>query len=198
MKGIIYEYYNHSTGMYYIGQTRVSFSKRDWEHRKGKGVNSYFDRVYHKHPDQFTSRIILELNLDNKELLVKTLNIMEITYISHYKFLGRKLYNILKGGNLGFSNISPTTSMLEALKKGRDEHNAIQRANKYSPEEIKARHRIQSKLYSINNPEKYREIYTKANQRRNEAKRQWYLNNRERILAKQREKYANEHSLKPS
>ena len=68
----------------------------------------------------------------------------------------------------------------------------------FTPEEIKARHRIQSKLYSINNPEKYREIYTKANQRRKEAKRQWYLNNRERILAKQREKYASGHSLKPS
>ena len=198
MKGIIYEYYNHSTDMYYIGQTRVRFSKRDWEHRKGKGTNSYFDHAYHKHPEQFTSKILLELNLNNKELLIRTLNIMEITYIAHYKFLGRNLYNILKGGNLSFTETPPTANMLKALEEGRAKHNAVLRSNKYSPEEIRARHRIQSKNYAINNPEKYKEIYTNANKRRKEAKRQWYLANRERLLAKQKERYANEHSQKPS
>lgn len=119
---------------------------------------------------------------------------MEITYIAHYKFLGRNLYNILKGGNSGFSGVSPTAAMLKALTEGRNKHNAIQSKNKFSLEERKTRHRIQSKTYILNNPEKYRETYTKANQRRKEAKRQWYLANRERILTKLREKYANKHS----
>ena len=112
MKGIIYEYYNASTNMYYIGQTSIR----------------------------------------------------------HYKFLKRKLYNISKGGNLSLQGITPTPKMLKALEEGRINNNKL-KANKFSKEEIKERHRVQSKMYTINNPEKYKEIYTKSNAKRKEVKR---------------------------
>ena len=159
MKGIIYEYYNASTNMYYIGQTRDRLAKRDWSHRKGKGTNSYFDNAYHKHPEQFSLKTLVEINFNSKELLIKTLNLLEITYIRHYKFLKRKLYNISKGGNLSLQGITPTPKMLKALEEGRINNNNKLKANKFSKEEIKERHRVQSKMYTINNPEKYKEIY---------------------------------------
>lgn len=181
MKGIIYEYYNANTNMYYIGQTRDHLAKRDWSHRKGKGTNSYFDNAYHKYPEQFSLKILVEINLNSKELLIKTLNLLEITYIRHYKFLKRKLYNISKGGNLSLQGITPTSKMLKALEEGRINNNNKLKANKFSKEEIKERHRVQSKMYTINNPEKYKEIYTKSNAKRKEYKRQWYLKNKEKL-----------------
>ena len=36
-------------------------------------------------------------------------------------------------------------------------------------------------MYTINNPEKYKEIYTKSNAKRKEYKRQWYLKNKEKL-----------------
>ena len=131
MKGIIYEYYNASTNMYYIGQTRDRLAKRDWSHRKGKGTNSYFDNAYHKYPEQFSLKILVEINLNSKELLIKTLNLLEITYIRHYKFLKRKLYNISKGGNLSLQGITPTPKMLKALEEGRINNNNKLKANKF-------------------------------------------------------------------
>lgn len=46
-----------------------------------------------------------------------------------------------------------------------------------------------------NHPDKYKEIYTKANQRRKEAKREWYLKNKERLYAKEKERRANQEAL---
>ncbi len=190
MKGIIYEYYNTASNMYYIGQTRRSLKKRDWEHRKRKCRNSYFERVYHKHPEQFTLKILKEINIEDKLEFINTLNKLEIEFISNYKAKNLSLYNILDGGNSGFKNISPTINMLKALEKGRNELNSKRKQNKFSEEEIKDRHNKQVKEYALNNPKKYKEIYTNANNRRKEEKRQWYLKNKERILKNQKEKRA--------
>ena len=179
MKGLIYEYYNPISDKYYIGQTINSFKKRDWAHRHSKSTRSYFDNAYNKNPENFSSRILLTLNVNSKELLKKILNVMEETYIFMYKCKGKQLYNILNGGNQGWTGIVPTKKMLEALQKGRERGIKIQKMNKLSDEERRLRHNIKSKEYRLNHPDKVKEIYTKANIRRREIKRKWYLDHKE-------------------
>lgn len=181
--------------MYYIGQTRVSLKRRDWGHKHNKSKKSYFDNAYQKHPEQFTLRAIVEINTKSKEILIKVLNILEESYISIYKNKGKSLYNILNGGNQGWSDVSPTTSMLQALKVGRDYNNTNRKANSFSKEEKAKRHSESQRKYQESHPDKYKEIYTNANQRRKEAKREWYLRNKERLLLKLRERRANQKAL---
>lgn len=71
--------------------------------------------------------------------------------------------------------------MLEALRLGREKHNRELQANKLSPEERAYRHNISTKKYALTHPEKYKEIITRANARRKEAKREWYLKNKDRL-----------------
>jgi len=189
MKGIIYEYYNSTTDMYYIGQTILRFSKRDWEHRHNKHTNSWFDNAYKKHPTQFTNKILVTIEQPSKELLIEELNKLEIYYIAHYKNNGKKLYNILEGGNSGWHNAPLSEKALQALKDGRQKAIQKKQENKLSEEEAKARHNTQSKKYNENNKEKYKEIYTNANQRRKEAKKQWYQEHKEEIAYKAKLRY---------
>lgn len=195
MKGFIYEYYNSSTNMYYVGQTRVSLKRRDWGHLHNKSKKSHFDNAYQKRPEQFTFRPIVEINTKSKGLLVKVSNLLEESYISIYKNKGKLLYNILKGGNQGWRDTPPTTAMLQALAEGRNFGNTKRRANSFSKEEKARRHSERQKLYQENHPDKYKEIYTNANQRRKEAKREWYLKNKERLLLKLKERRANQKAL---
>ena len=181
--------------MYYIGQTRESLKRRDWGHKHNKISKSHFDRAYQKYPEQFTMKTLLEVNTKSKELLVKTLNIMEIAYISLYKSKNRCLYNILSGGNQGWRNTPLTQPMIDALNLGREIRNTAQSAKKFSPEERAKRHNESAKKYAKAHPEKYKEIYTKANQRRKEAKREWYLKNKERLYSKLKEKRASQKAL---
>lgn len=195
MKGFIYEYYNSSTNMYYVGQTRMSLKRRDWGHKHNKSKKSYFDNAYQKHPEQFTLRPIVEINTKSKELLIKVLNILEESYISIYKSKGKSLYNILNGGNQGWSNVSPTTSMLKALEEGRNSSNSKRKALALSKEDKAGRHSESQKKYQENHPDKYKEIYTNANQRRKDAKREWYSKNKDRLLLKLRERRAAQKAL---
>lgn len=187
MKGYIYEYYNHIQDMYYIGQTR-NFRKRDWEHKKGRISNhSWFDNCYHKHPDQFTHRFLKIIEAPSKELLVKQLNELEIYYIAEYRKSGKKLYNYLSGGNAGWKEVPPTQNMLDALNQGRKKWNDFQHSQT-SKEQQLLQHRKACKRYAQNNPEKYKQTYTRQNKERAAKKHEWYLKNRERILAKSHSK----------
>ena len=185
--------------MYYIGQTRVSLTKRDWEHRHNKNPKcSYFDNAYKKHPEDFTLKIIFEVNVNSKKLLVSILNIMEITYISMYKHRGRNLYNILKGGNVGWQDIVPTYKMIETLNAGRQKYNELQKQLAMSSEEKALSHKISDKKYRENNPEKYKKTYTEQNAKRKEYKKQWYLKNKDLCIERAREHYKLKCSQKPS
>lgn len=176
--------------MYYIGQTRVSLAKRDWQHRHSKTANmSYFDNVYRKHSEDFTLRVIFEVNVTSKKLLVSILNIMEITYISMYKRRGRNLYNLLKGGNAGWKGVTPTDKMIKALNVGRQKRNEAQKQFAMSSEERALSHKISDKKYRENNPEKYKKTYTKQNAKRKEYKKQWYLKNRDLCIERSRQRY---------
>lgn len=171
--------------MYYIGQTRDRFSKRDWSHRHARKENrSWFDNHYTKHPEQFTHKILVTVESPSKELLVKTLNDLEISFISYYKSIGRKLFNILKGGNAGWVETEPTPKMLEALNKGRRAWNEIAKSNAMSKEEALKSHRESCERYKQNHPERYKQYYTQQNQKRAEYRKEWYQRNRDRILAK--------------
>ena len=77
----------------------MSLKKRDWGHRHNKRSKSHFDSAYQKNPEQFTFRVLVEINTKTKELLIKTLNVLEVAYISIYRNKGKALYNILNGGN---------------------------------------------------------------------------------------------------
>lgn len=199
MKGVIYKYYNQVTDMYYIGQTRDSFSKRDWAHRHANPKNrSWFDNVYTKHSDQFTHSIIVTVESPNKKLLIGTLNELEIVFIAQYKNAGKKLYNFLEGGNVGWTGKAPTFKMLEALGKGRDAWNTVQKNNKKSPEEARISHRNSCKKYEASHPDKYKQHYMEQNNKRADKRHEWYLKNRERILAKlhsKTKKYQKEKAL---
>ena len=195
MKGFIYEYFNSAANTYYIGQTRLSLKKRDWGHRHNKRSKSHFDRAYQKNPEQFTFRILVEINTKTKELLIKTLNVLEVAYISIYRNKGKALYNILNGGNQGWKSVALTQSMLEALILGHEKHNHELQANKLSPEERAYRHNISTKKYALTHPEKYKEIITRANARRKEAKREWYLKNKDRLNQNRRAQKALSNAL---
>lgn len=185
MKGYIYEYYNHVKDMYYIGQTRMYFSRRDWGHRNAKSKNhSWFDNAYTKHPEQFTNKILVTVICPTKKLLVSTLNELEIAFISHYKSIGRKMYNFLNGGNVGWQDTEPTENMRRALDEGREQWNSVQKANKKTSEELKKAHREACKRYELTHYDKYKDNYTKQNKKRAAQKHEWYLKNRERILLK--------------
>lgn len=170
--------------MYYIGQTRTTFAKRDWSHRKDNNTSSWFDNCYRKHPDQFSSKILVTVEAPTKKLLVETLNELEIAFIAQYKSYNRKLYNFLNGGNAGWVDKTPTVNMLKALDEGRTNANAERKANARTPEEKRIAHRAACKNYELTHPDKYKQNYTKQNRKGAARKREWYLKNRERILAK--------------
>lgn len=189
MTGYIYRYYDSVQDMYYIGQTRDRLKKRDWSHRKGKtDTHSYFDNEYHAHPEQFTLEILETIKSDSKQDLVERLNELEVFYIADYKSKGKKLYNILPGGNQGWKDIPPTQNMLDALTAGRIAFNQFEKDNALPKEERIKRHREAVKRWKCNNPENYKEYYTKQNKLRKDKKHEWYLKNRKRILDKLHEK----------
>lgn len=175
--------------MYYIGQTRTRLKKRDWQHKRGVAKGSFFDKVYHKHQEDFVLEIVSVVISNSKQHLVNILNELEIKYIKQYRESGCKLYNILEGGNVGWKNITPTEKMLQALEYGRNLQNQIQKQNKFSEEEIRERHKFQCRKYVEHNKERYIETYTKQNNKRKDYKHDWYIKNKERILQKQKLRY---------
>lgn len=189
MKGYIYKYINIKTQMCYIGQTRNLLSKRDWEHRKGKGTHSYFDNAYRKYPKDFVLEILVEIDTTSKTHLVNALNNLEISYIALAKSNNEKLYNILPGGNNGWKNTPPTEKMLQALEEGRKLGILRQKENKFSEEEKRIRHNIQSKEYVKRNPEQYKKTYAEANNKRKEYKKKWYQEHKEELAKQYKLKY---------
>lgn len=190
MQGIIYEYKNIKTNVFYIGQTRVSLKKRDWQHRNSHTKNnSYFDNVYRKHPEDFILSVLVTIDTEHKKHLINALNFLEVSYIALAKQNGKALYNILPGGNNSWRDVPPTENMLKALDNGRLLKNKRASQNKFSSEEVRIRHNKQSKEYTQRHPEQYKKTYTEANNKRKEYKRQWYQAHKEEMLAKCRLRY---------
>lgn len=155
MKGIIYEYYNSISNRYYIGQTAWSLKKRHSSHLHSKGRTSWFDNSLRKHPEQFVSRVLYEVEASTKESLRILLNELEASTISKYIEEEKQLYNLAPGG-IGY------------IKFGT-----------LSPEEKREHQRLATAKWRANHPEENLEAYRIQNLKRKEYQAQWQKDHRE-------------------
>lgn len=88
---VIYKYENIKNGMIYIGQTN-NLKRRDKEHKNNYN-NTYFDKVYHKHPEDFTLEVVCSVETK------LTANSAEQWWIDYYDSLYPSGYNLTKGGS---------------------------------------------------------------------------------------------------
>ena len=108
----IYEITNNLNGKTYVGQRHCPVNKTPWTDTKymGGGVNIY--RAKNKYGvENFSKRIIAVCHNEN------ILNILEKSYISIYKEIGKAEYNIASGGDGGNTYKYKTEEELLEIKK---------------------------------------------------------------------------------
>ena len=114
--GIIYEIENKINGHCYIGMTTQTFRERKRQHKKDIARNTHFYiyRAFKKYGwDSFNWKIIG--TSENIDILKE----MEKTFISYYKGIGIKLYNLTDGGEgtFGYHHTQETKQRLSQLKR---------------------------------------------------------------------------------
>lgn len=126
-QGVIYKIENVVNGKVYIGQTRISFSKRRNSHlhalRSNSHRNNYLQNAWNKYGEKnFKFELVKYCEVDE-------LNELEAQYISSYESLAhQKGYNIESGGNVN-KIVHPSTraKMSKRMKKWIVETGHIQR-----------------------------------------------------------------------
>lgn len=102
MKGYIYKFQNNINNKIYIGQTRRSLRTRYSQHLNA----SKKDKKYPLHwaitkygIENFTFSVVEEIESDNIEHLIDSLNKLEIDYIQAFNSMVPNGYNVRTGGN---------------------------------------------------------------------------------------------------
>ena len=121
--GIIYKYTNKVNGKIYIGQT-VNEKSRKAEHRRAYLRDSVaFHNAIKKYGfSSFKYKVLFRVECSNKQDLINTLNVKEITAVKFYKSNDPKFgYNLTEGGagRSGYHLSEDTKARLSILNKGK-------------------------------------------------------------------------------
>lgn len=133
---VIYKITNKLNNKVYIGQTRRPLTERLWEHKNNKRYRSLISLAINKYG---INNFIIEIIAQCEN--IKELNLAETHYISQYKCLAPKGYNLISFGEVKIISES-TREIMSLSKKGK----------KKSPEWIKNQAKAQSKkIKCLNN-----------------------------------------------
>lgn len=101
-EGFIYEIFNDVNDVKYIGQTIRNINDRFREHKNDSIKKTQYCNLYKAinfiGVDHFCIKELKKIECKSKYELCNCLNYEEIKYISNYKSLGIKLYNMTVGG----------------------------------------------------------------------------------------------------
>ena len=143
IEGVIYRYKSPS-GKYYIGQTiEEERRRRDFLGKKKIYAGPKINRARDKYgPENFEYTVLVRVTGDNKDELLKYLNILEIGFIRMYNSVENG-YNACDGGN----NTSGHKVSEEARKRIGDAHKGKPSWNKGIPmrDETKEKQRLAHK-----------------------------------------------------